>query len=72
MNALLHRTTISRMPSFVCIDCDLRFNRADAMQNLSFSLAHVYARATRSVSIPAPVYCESYLSRNGNIDSDLS
>lgn len=29
---------------------------ADAIQNLSFSLAHVYARATRSVSIPAPVY----------------
>jgi eukaryotic translation initiation factor 2C len=29
---------------------------ADAMQNISFSLCHVYARATRSVSIPAPVY----------------
>jgi eukaryotic translation initiation factor 2C len=29
---------------------------ADAMQNMSFSLCHVYARATRSVSIPAPVY----------------
>lgn len=26
------------------------------MQNLSFALCHVYARATRSVSIPAPVY----------------
>jgi hypothetical protein len=31
---------------------------ADTMQNLSFALCHVYARATRSVSIPAPVYCE--------------
>lgn len=30
----------------------------DALQNLSFALCHVYARSTRSVSIPAPVYCE--------------
>jgi hypothetical protein len=30
---------------------------ADALQALAFSLCHVYARATRSVSIPAPVYC---------------
>ncbi|KAF5388155.1 hypothetical protein D9615_000461 [Tricholomella constricta] len=29
---------------------------ADALQNLSFALCHVYARSTRSVSIPAPVY----------------
>src|SRR4051812_15151848 len=29
------------------------------MQALSFALCHVYARATRSVSIPAPVYCKS-------------
>ncbi|CAE6485724.1 unnamed protein product [Rhizoctonia solani] len=29
---------------------------ADAMQAVSFALCHVYARATRSVSIPAPVY----------------
>lgn len=28
----------------------------DSMQSLSFALCHVYARATRSVSIPAPVY----------------
>jgi eukaryotic translation initiation factor 2C len=28
------------------------------MQALSFALCHVYARATRSVSIPAPVYCQ--------------
>ncbi|KAF8958525.1 argonaute-like protein [Flammula alnicola] len=32
------------------------YSVADAMQNLSFALCHVYARATRSVSIPAPVY----------------
>ncbi|KAJ7468930.1 argonaute-like protein [Mycena galericulata] len=29
---------------------------ADAVQALSFALCHVYAGATRSVSIPAPVY----------------
>jgi len=28
----------------------------DGLQSLSFTLCHVYARATRSVSIPAPVY----------------
>ncbi|CAE6418353.1 unnamed protein product [Rhizoctonia solani] len=28
----------------------------DGMQAVSFALCHVYARATRSVSIPAPVY----------------
>jgi eukaryotic translation initiation factor 2C len=30
---------------------------ADSMQQLAFALCHVYARSTRSVSIPAPVYC---------------
>ncbi|KAF8889797.1 argonaute-like protein [Infundibulicybe gibba] len=30
--------------------------KADSIQALSFALCHVYARATRSVSIPAPVY----------------
>ncbi|VDB94227.1 unnamed protein product [Peniophora sp. CBMAI 1063] len=29
---------------------------ADGLQSLTFALTHVYARATRSVSIPAPVY----------------
>jgi eukaryotic translation initiation factor 2C len=28
----------------------------DGLQSLSYALCHVYARATRSVSIPAPVY----------------
>ena len=31
---------------------------ADGLQSLSYALCHVYARATRSVSIPAPVYCD--------------
>lgn len=33
---------------------------ADALQALSFALCHVYARSTRSVSIPAPVYCKHF------------
>lgn len=34
---------------------------SDGLQALTFALCHVYARATRSVSIPAPVYCEGIL-----------
>jgi eukaryotic translation initiation factor 2C len=30
----------------------------DNLQAISYLLCHVYARATRSVSIPAPVYCK--------------
>ncbi|KAI5986104.1 protein argonaute-3 [Pisolithus marmoratus] len=33
--------------------------RANGLQSLAFALCHVYARSTRSVSILAPVYCES-------------
>ncbi|KAF7793222.1 hypothetical protein EIP86_004332 [Pleurotus ostreatoroseus] len=33
----------------------------DALQRLTYALCYVYARATRSVSIPAPVYCELYI-----------
>lgn len=32
------------------------------LQELSFALCHIYAKATRSVSIPAPVYCAQLLS----------
>jgi eukaryotic translation initiation factor 2C len=47
------------LPSLaLCTQHQLGF-RPDGLQQLSFALCHVYARATRSVSIPAPVYCES-------------
>ncbi|KAH9955897.1 hypothetical protein BC827DRAFT_1234539, partial [Russula dissimulans] len=36
---------------------DLR-RRPDRFQSLSYALCHVYARCTRSVSVPAPVYCK--------------
>jgi len=45
----------SRPAHYSVIHDDNNFS-PDALQNLSFSLTHVYARATRSVSIPAPVY----------------
>jgi eukaryotic translation initiation factor 2C len=45
----------SRPAHYSVIHDDNNFS-ADALQNLSFALTHVYARATRSVSIPAPVY----------------
>ncbi|RDB19427.1 Protein argonaute-2 [Hypsizygus marmoreus] len=45
----------SRPAHYSVLYDDNGFN-ADPMQALSFALCHVYARATRSVSIPAPVY----------------
>ena len=33
---------------------------SNSLQEISYDLCHVYAPATRSVSIPAPVYCESH------------
>lgn len=50
----------------------------DGLQQLSFALCHVYARSTRSVSIPAPVYCMYFqglpsgvYSEYKNIDADI-
>ncbi|KAJ4477407.1 argonaute-like protein [Lentinula aciculospora] len=48
----------------------------DAIQSLSFALCHVYARSTRSVSIPAPVYyadivcsrAKNHYDPNGTVD----
>jgi eukaryotic translation initiation factor 2C len=45
----------SRPAHYSVVYDDNKFS-PDALQNLSFALTHVYARATRSVSIPAPVY----------------
>ncbi|KDR82147.1 hypothetical protein GALMADRAFT_222027 [Galerina marginata CBS 339.88] len=49
---------------------------ADSIQALSFALCHVYARSTRSVSIPAPVYyadivcarAKNHFDPQGNLD----
>jgi eukaryotic translation initiation factor 2C len=45
----------SRSSHYSVLYDDNGFN-ADTLQALSFALCHVYARSTRSVSIPAPVY----------------
>ncbi|KAF8963796.1 argonaute-like protein [Flammula alnicola] len=45
----------SRPAHYSVLHDEIGFN-ADTLQALSFDLCHVYARSTRSVSIPAPVY----------------
>ncbi|KAJ8092003.1 Protein argonaute-2 [Marasmius tenuissimus] len=45
----------SRSSHYSVLFDENKFN-ADSLQSLSFALCHVYARSTRSVSIPAPVY----------------
>ncbi|CCM05785.1 uncharacterized protein FIBRA_08018 [Fibroporia radiculosa] len=45
----------SRPSHYIVIENELGLT-ADIYQDLSFKLCHVYASATRSVSIPAPVY----------------
>ncbi|OSD04210.1 argonaute-like protein [Trametes coccinea BRFM310] len=53
---------------------------SDSLQELSFALCHVYARATRSVSIPAPVYyadivcarAKNHFDPEGNLDYEGS
>ncbi|KAI0677583.1 argonaute-like protein [Trametes maxima] len=52
----------------------------DSLQALSFALCHVYARSTRSVSIPAPVYyadivcarAKNHYDPDGNMDLEGS
>ncbi|KAF9528277.1 Piwi domain-containing protein [Crepidotus variabilis] len=48
----------SRPGHYSVIHDENNFN-ADSVQALSFALCHTYNRCTRSVSIPAPVYCRS-------------
>ncbi|KAG6902071.1 hypothetical protein C0995_004769 [Termitomyces sp. Mi166 len=45
---------------------------ADSMQALSFALCHVYARSTRSVSIPAPVYYADIVCSRAKLHYDPS
>ncbi|KAL0947383.1 hypothetical protein HGRIS_013499 [Hohenbuehelia grisea] len=46
----------SRPSHYIVLKDDNFDNNVDRIQNLAFSLCHAYAKATRSVSIPAPVY----------------
>ncbi|EKM56056.1 uncharacterized protein PHACADRAFT_257103 [Phanerochaete carnosa HHB-10118-sp] len=45
----------SRPSHYVVLQNDAQWS-ADQLQSISYELCHVYAAATRSVSIPAPVY----------------
>ncbi|OJA17422.1 hypothetical protein AZE42_04820 [Rhizopogon vesiculosus] len=50
----------SRPSHYITLRDDIYKHNIDELQELAFTLCHSYARATRSVSIPAPVYCEFY------------
>ncbi|KAF5387039.1 hypothetical protein D9615_001654 [Tricholomella constricta] len=45
-------------------------NNVVKLQELSFALCHVYAKATRSVSIPAPIYYADLVCSRGDIHFD--
>ncbi|KAG2158147.1 Piwi-domain-containing protein [Suillus bovinus] len=46
----------SRPSHYITLRDDVYKHNTDDLQELAFTLCHAYARATRSVSIPAPVY----------------
>ncbi|RXW24915.1 hypothetical protein EST38_g970 [Candolleomyces aberdarensis] len=46
----------SRSSHYIVLKNEVFNNDTKALQEISFALCHVYAKATRSVSIPAPVY----------------
>ncbi|TFY68233.1 hypothetical protein EVJ58_g1135 [Rhodofomes roseus] len=50
----------------------IEFDCSDGLQALTFALCHVYARATRSVSIPAPVYYAHIVCSRAKIHYDPS
>ncbi|RXW19444.1 hypothetical protein EST38_g6413 [Candolleomyces aberdarensis] len=46
----------SRSSHYIVLKDEVFNGKTKELQDLAFSLCHIYARATRSVSIPAPVY----------------
>lgn len=56
----------SRPSHYIVLRDDNFKGNVDVMQNLAFSLCHAYARATRSVSIPAPVYYADIICARAN------
>lgn len=46
----------SRSSHYIVLRDEVFGGRTKELQELAFSLCHIYAKATRSVSIPAPVY----------------
>ncbi|KAF9072924.1 Piwi domain-containing protein [Rhodocollybia butyracea] len=65
----------SRSAHYIVIQDEVYGNNLEEIQDLAFTLCHVYAKATRSVSIPAPVYYADLVCARGAIhfsdDSEL-
>ncbi|CAE6507468.1 unnamed protein product [Rhizoctonia solani] len=53
-------------PSHYTVLYDEMDYTADKLQSISHALCHIYARSTRSVSIPAPVYYADIISARGS------
>ncbi|KAJ2916815.1 hypothetical protein MD484_g3559, partial [Candolleomyces efflorescens] len=69
----------SRSSHYIVLKNDVFCNDTQALQEVSYALCHVYAKATRSVSMPAPVYCEWSLPQYASlifteilVDADLA
>ncbi|KAI6110019.1 Piwi domain-containing protein [Pisolithus sp. B1] len=60
----------SRPSHYIILEDENFGRRLDILQNLSFCLCHSYARATRSVSIPAPVYYADIVCARANFHFD--
>ncbi|KAI5983814.1 Piwi domain-containing protein [Pisolithus albus] len=60
----------SRPSHYIILEDENFSRRLDILQNLSFCLCHSYARATRSVSIPAPVYYADIVCARANFHFD--
>ncbi|QRV87648.1 eukaryotic translation initiation factor 2C 2 [Ceratobasidium sp. AG-Ba] len=52
-------------PSHYTVLLDEKQYSADRLQNIAHSMCHIYARSTRSVSIPAPVYYADIITARG-------
>ncbi|KAH7929773.1 Piwi-domain-containing protein [Leucogyrophana mollusca] len=60
----------SRPSHYVVLRDDIYKGNTDDLQELAFTLCHAYARATRSVSIPAPVYYADIICARGAFHFD--
>ena len=58
-NAVRYVFRMSRHPPHYFLIC---LHRTGGIQSLSHHLCHIYTRSTRTVSIPAPVYCKHQFS----------
>ncbi|KAG7452836.1 Piwi-domain-containing protein [Guyanagaster necrorhizus] len=61
----------SRSGHYVVLKDEYFSNNIEAIKRLSFDLCHVYAPASRSVSIPAPVYCKLTVVHLSNASDNL-